>query len=75
MHTNDTAVSRARNHLEAARVAQLDLRDEYAQPKVLHDQAKIAGLHQLINHGFKAAECHALISIAESLAVLAEVER
>lgn len=70
MGTNNNAVVTAKNFLAAAREFQLDLQDEYDQPRDLRDQGRIAGLHQQINFGFKSAEISALIGIAEELQIM-----
>jgi hypothetical protein len=64
---NNNGVTTARQCLGEALAAQLDLENEYAKAPGYRDQAKIAGLHQAINYGFKAGEVIAGITAAEAI--------
>jgi len=66
-HVIHPAAAGARNSLEAARAANVALREAYAPPGPPPAPAHVAGLHQAINYGLKTAEVEALIAIAEAL--------
>lgn len=67
------SLDRARATLEAVDAAQQALVDEYDKPDAQRSSRTVAGLHESIRYGLKAAEAHALVSIADDAQSVVEL--